>query len=360
MSDSTVVPHTEGIKYTGSKLRLLPYILGEVSGLGVKDVLDAFSGTTRVSQAFSQAGYDVTANDISEWSEVLGTCYLKSDGPDSYYLEIIDMLNALDGYDGWFTENYGSDSPDGKRPFRIHNTRKLDAIRDKIDCLGLEWVDKCVILTSLILALDAVDNTMGHYASYLSGWSRRSYKEMELKLPKRFHPRTNNRVLKGDAFDAVREHHDLVYLDPPYGSNNSKMPPSRVRYASYYHIWKTVILNDRPSLFGKANRRDDTRDTDSSSVFEDFRKGPDGKYVAMQAIDRMIAEADADYVLLSYSSGGRAGRQELSDTLSTYGSIISAKEIDYRKNIMSGLSWTGKWINEADSAHKEYLFLLRK
>ena len=71
MSDSTVVPHTEGIKYTGSKLRLLPYILGEVSGLGVKDVLDAFSGTTRVSQAFSQAGYDVTANDISEWSEVL-------------------------------------------------------------------------------------------------------------------------------------------------------------------------------------------------------------------------------------------------------------------------------------------------
>ena len=160
MSDSTVVPHTEGIKYTGSKLRLLPYILGEVSGLGVKDVLDAFSGTTRVSQAFSQAGYDVTANDISEWSEVLGNCYLKSNGPDSYYLEIIDMLNALDGYDGWFTENYGSDSPDGKRPFRIHNTRKLDAIRDKIDSLGLEWVDKCVILTSLILALDAVDNTM--------------------------------------------------------------------------------------------------------------------------------------------------------------------------------------------------------
>lgn len=360
LSDKSEIPPTEGIKYTGSKLRLLPYILDEVAGLGVKDVLDAFSGTTRVSQAFSYTGYDVTANDISEWSEVFGNCYLKSCRPDSYYKEIIDMLNALEGYDGWFTEHYGGDSPGGKRPFRLHNTRKLDAIRDRIDELDLEWVDKCVILTSLIRALDAVDNTLGHYASYLSGWSGRSSRVMELKLPSRHPSGTRNRVLKGDAFDAVKEHHDLVYLDPPYGSNNDKMPPSRVRYASYYHIWKTVILNDRPQLFGKANRREDSRDAGSSSVFEDFRKDIDGKYVAMKSIDRMVAEADADYVLLSYSSGGRAGLQELCDILSSHGSILSAREIDYRKNIMSGFSWTGKWINDADRTHKEYLFLMKK
>ena len=126
------VPHTEGIKYTGSKLRLLPVILDTVRQLDVRDVLDAFSGTTRVSQAFAQEGYDVTANDISEWSEVFGNCYLISGRPDAYYREIIDMLNALPGYDGWFTEHYGSDDPAGKKPFRIHNTRKLDAIRDSL------------------------------------------------------------------------------------------------------------------------------------------------------------------------------------------------------------------------------------
>ena len=89
------IHHTEGIKYTGSKLRLLPYIVGEIERTGIRDVLDAFSGTTRVSQALAQSGYDVTANDISEWSEVFGNCYLVSSGQDRFYQEIIDDLNAL-------------------------------------------------------------------------------------------------------------------------------------------------------------------------------------------------------------------------------------------------------------------------
>ncbi|MBP3336936.1 MAG: DNA adenine methylase, partial [Clostridia bacterium] len=49
-------PPTEGIKYAGSKLKLLPMILARIRALdGVKTVLDGFSGTTRVSQALAQA-----------------------------------------------------------------------------------------------------------------------------------------------------------------------------------------------------------------------------------------------------------------------------------------------------------------
>lgn len=350
---------SEGIKYTGSKLKLLPHIIDTVKDLNVRSVLDGFSGTTRVSQAFAQVGYDVTANDISEWSEVFGNCYLMSRKPDSFYKEIIDMLNALPGYDGWFSENYGGDDPSGKKPFQLHNTRKLDAIRDKIDELDLEWVDKCVILTSLILAMDSVDNTLGHFAAYLSGWSPRSYNTMFMKLPGRFPVTTRNEVTKGDIFDAIKTHHDLAYFDPPYGSNNEKMPPSRVRYASYYHIWKTIILNDHPQLFGKANRREDTHDTESSSVFEEFKKNDDGKYIAMQAIDRLIRETDANYILLSYSSGGRATKEQLFDIIGTHGRLVSAKEIDHRKNVMSGFSWTNEWLND-NGPNKEYLLLMEK
>ena len=39
------------------------------------------------------------------------------------------------------------------------NTRKLDAIRDKIEELNLNDIDKAVILTSLLFALDTVDST---------------------------------------------------------------------------------------------------------------------------------------------------------------------------------------------------------
>lgn len=354
-----ITPPTEGIKYTGSKLKILPYILRTISNLDVHSALDAFSGTTRVSQAFSQIGFDTTANDLSEWSQVFATCYLLADKPDSYFQSIIDELNALPGYRGWFSEYYGSESPEGKRPFQMKNTMRLDAIRDKIEQLKLSWEDKCVLLTSLILAMDAVDNTLGHYAAYLSGWSPRSYNDICLKLPHRFPITTKNKVLKDDAFNAVVEYHDLVYLDPPYGSNNEKMPPSRVRYSAYYHIWKTIVLNDKPALFGKANRREDTRDNVHPSIFEEYRKNETGNFIAMQAIDDLIRKTNAHYILLSYSSGGRATKKELFDIIHSHGKLIDAQEIDYKKNVMSGMRWTNEWISD-DNTYKEYLFLMEK
>jgi adenine-specific DNA-methyltransferase len=77
------VPDTEGIKYTGSKLKILPYILEIISELEVNKVLDGFSGTTRVSQMFAKLGFDTTSNDIAIWSETFGKCYLLNDKPKS-------------------------------------------------------------------------------------------------------------------------------------------------------------------------------------------------------------------------------------------------------------------------------------
>ena len=355
----SAVPETEGIKYTGSKLKILPYIIEMVGKLHIVSALDAFSGTTRVAQAFSQIGYNTTANDISMWSQVFATCYLLSSQPDSYYMPFLKELNSLQGYKGWFSEHYGSDNEEGKMPFQLKNTMRLDAIRDKIEEFNLPWEDKCVLLTSLIFAMDAVDNTLGHYAAYLSGWSPRSYNDICLKLPKRHKVTTNNKVIQGDVFDAVKEYHDLVYLDPPYGSNNEKMPPSRVRYAAYYHIWKTIILNDKPAVFGKANRREDTRDTASPSIFEEYKKNTQGNFIAMQAIKELIEQTNSHYILLSYGSGGRATKEELNDILHSNGKVIAAQEINYKKNVMSNMRWTNEWIN-SDGKYNEYLFLLEK
>lgn len=352
---------TEGIKYAGSKLKIIPRIFELLNGEGVKydTFLDVFSGTTRVTQAFSQRGVVTTSNDISEWSEVFATCYLLSRKEDKYYQELIDHLNSLEGKVGWFTENYGGEISDIKKPFQIHNTKKLDVIREEIDNLNLSWEDKCVLLTSLIYALDRVDNTLGHYTSYLSTWSSRSHKTMELKLPKRFKVNDGCNVCKEDALSVVGEYHDLMYLDPPYGSNNEKMPSSRVRYGAYYHFWKTVILNDKPEVFGKASRRTDTRDELCYSPFEDFRKDEYGKHFSMVALDKLITNSNCEHLVLSYSSGGRTTKEELFDILNTRGDLIRFVEFDYRKNVMSSMSWTKEWLN-GDDKHTEYLFLLKK
>ena len=137
------------------------------------------------------------------------------------------------------------------------------------------------------------------------------------------------------------------------------MPPSRVRYAAYYHLWKTIIMNDRPKLFGKANRREDSRDTVSPSIFEEFKKTDKGYFIAMQAIKKLIEQTNAHYSLLSYSSGGRATTEELNDILHANGNVVIAREINYKKNVMSNMRWTNEWIN-SDGKYMEYLFLLEK
>ncbi len=362
-------PPTEGIKYAGSKLKLIPQILQLVKKVGAETVLDGFSGTTRVSQALARLGFTVVCNDVAVWSEVFGTCYLLNKKSRDEYQSLIGHLNSLPPMDGWFTEHYGGYSNGGcaiqqdgrKMPWQVHNTRKLDAIREEIELLDLDRVDKAVALTSLILALDQVDSSLGHFASYLRAWSPRSYKELVLKVPDVFSSSGEHQVFRGDIFDLIPDVSvDLAYFDPPYGSNNEKMPPSRVRYASYYHLWTSIILFDKPELFGKANRRQDTSDKVAASVFEEFRRSTGGRFIAVEAIDKLIKVTQARWIILSYNSGGRATAKDLNEVLRSNGRLLEVVELNYKKNVMAGMKWTNEWLREAEEPNREFLFLLEK
>jgi adenine-specific DNA-methyltransferase len=363
------VPKTQGIKYAGSKLKLLPQILDLVRKTGAKTILDGFSGSTRVSQALAQTGYTVTSNDIAVWSETLARCYLCNNKLPQEYQELIDHLNNVPSQDGWFTKHYGGLPKEGsaiqedglKRPWQIHNTRKLDGIREEIDNLQLDDVTKSVALTSLMLAMDEVESTLGHFSSYLADWSPRSYKMMQMRVPQLFHNENEHTVLRNDIFETIKDRtFDCVYFDPPYGSNNEKMPPSRVRYCSYYHVWTSICLNDKPKVFGKAKRRVDSSDTQSASVFEEFRKGQNGRFLAVEAIENLIQSVKAKYIILSYSSGGRATAEELSETLNHCGTLLETIEIDYKTNVMANMKWTNEWIRDVSKSNREFLFLLEK
>jgi len=361
---------TQGIKYTGSKREILPVLLELVKPLNVKTVLDGFSGTTRVSQALKQAGYTVYANDIADWSKVFGECYLLNRKPASYYLPLINHLNNLPGKYGWFSENYGGEPNDGsaiqedgrKRIWQLHNTKKLDAIREEIDKIAKDKIEKSVLLTSLIIAMDKVDSSVGHQVSYLKKWAPRAYNTMKMGVPRLIIDDKQHRVYQKDIFDLVNDVEvDLAYYDPPYGSSNELMPPSRVRYASYYHIWKTICLNDRPKLVGAANRREDVGDTISGSIFEEFRKNEKGQYIVIEALERLIKNTPAKYIVLSYNNNGRATFKAIIGILKNLKKKISIIEMDYKKNVMATITRTTKeWINDANGKNKEYLFLLQK
>ena len=363
---------TEGIKYSGSKLKLLPYILSVIKSLPsnppIRRVFDGFSGTTRVSQALAKSGYQVISNDVAAWSKVFGECYLKGRITPELQ-EKLDYLNSLKGRSGWFTKHYGGKANGGsavhsdgkKKIWQIHNTKKLDVIRPEIDKITDNPIERSVLLTSLILALDKVDNTLGHYASYLRKWSPRSFNEMKLKLPFIDRKGGSHQIMSEDIFKALSKvKADLSYFDPPYGSNNEKMPPSRVRYGSYYHIWKTVILNDEPELAGKTNRRADCNDRKIGSVFEEFRKDQQGRFIALKAIEKLIKECPSPYILLSYSNGGRATKEEICEVIESQCSKAHVFSIDYKRNVMSGMRWTHDWTKKREEKNTEFLFLMEK
>ncbi len=362
-------PPTEGIKYAGSKLKLLPYILRLARRVNPKTVFDAFAGTTRVSQVFAQVGCRVIVNDLAAWSHTFGMAYLLNPHPREHYRDIIAHLNALPGKDGWFTEHYGGDAErsvsatmDGfKKPWQKRNTRKLDAIREEIETISLDRYEKAVALTSLILALDEVDSTLGHFASYLSEWSSRSYRNLHLKVPRLIPKETEHEVHQANVFDILPSVvADLAYFDPPYGSNNDKMPPSRVRYGAYYHLWTSICLYDKPELFGKAKRRVDTSDKLRNSVFEEFRKNDSGKFIAVDAIEQLLQQTRTRFIILSYSSGGRATAEELHHAITKIGRLVEVSEIDYKRNVMENMRWTHEWVRDAERSNKEFLFLIEK
>ena len=365
---STYIP-TEGIKYSGSKLKLLPYILSIIESLSVKNVFDGFSGTTRVSQALAHCGYNVISNDVAIWSKVFAECYLK--GVINQQLEEkICYLNSLPGKKAWFTENYGGKANKGlaiqsdgkKRIWQVHNSKKLDAIRPEIDKIADNAIEHSVLLTSLILALDKVDNTLGHYVSYLKFWSPRSFNKLKLTMPLIDRKHSRHQVLNKDIFDALKlvRKANLSYFDPPYGSNNEKMPPSRVRYASYYHIWKTICLNDQPELVGVTNRRKDCNDKEAGSVFEEFRKNEDNQFISLKYLNKLIEECPSPYILLSYSNGGRVTKKEIKGIIERQCKKLKIFSIDYKKNVMASMHWTGDWIKETEEKNIEFLFLIQK
>jgi adenine-specific DNA-methyltransferase len=180
-----------------------------------------------------------------------------------------------------------------------------------------------------------------------------------LKVPRLVDGGQEHQVCCGDVLDCCDQDVDLAYYDPPYGSNNKKMPPSRVRYASYYHLWTTICLNDRPQLFGKSQRRRDSSDRCSPSLFEEFRRNPEtGRFLAVEQIERLLGSTRARWIILSYSSGGRATAEDLRSVILKHGKLVDSVEVDYRRHVMSSMTWTGDWTSEVTSPHREFLFLI--
>ena len=373
---------TKGVRYLGSKNKLIPLIVEVIEGLETseKTLIDVFTGTTRVAQAFKGLGYKVTTSDMSWASETYSHAMICNDGNNQHLQQYIDKLNALEGVPGWLTENYcdvviqvNSKKPiyeevEGRKTkkkvgtkeivedvriqvWKPHNGAKADAIREKIEAWGMPYGDKMSLIASLIFALDKVDNTVGLQQAYLKDWkSKRVDENIHLKLlPSPKGPVGSH--IAGDALKIIYPRAEIAYLDPPY---------TPADYSTYYHIWDSITRWDKPEVTLKTNRRIDRSKSNKEKRDKNMMSPWYSKKTAFEATKRLVARLPVRYVVFSYSDEGLITLQQMKEMGSEYKSFnIYAKE--HQRHVMSRIGAGGDKAEKAKiRKNVEYVIVIEK
>lgn len=97
-----------------------------------------------------------------------------------------------------------------------------------------------------------------------------------------------------------------------------------------------------------------------NSVFEEFRKDSCGRFISVEAIRRLLAVTHARWIILAYSTGGRATAKELNDAIEGCGRVKEIVEVDHKANVMASMTWTDQWLRDAAVPNREMLFLIEK
>ena len=305
------------IRYYGGKAKLNGFITESLTSVGMRpgmSILDAFSGTSIVSQAFKSYGLQTTANDHLYFCYALADAHLSLNSEPKFLKlpqgpNTLSQLNRLPGKIDFITRNY---SPYGKCQrmyLSIDNAKKVDAIRIQIESWKnsnlLTVTEFNYLVATLIYAINLVSNVTGTYGAYLKFWENRSTKPLTLEPIRIFNNHHKNRALNLDALEVVKRPFDLMYFDPPYNSRG---------YFSNYFLLELIAkgwFENTPILSGI------TGQPKSLEVKSDFSS----KKEVIGAFQRLIGRANAPMIALSYNNEGLLPHDRLVSILSDFGKI---------------------------------------
>ena len=294
------------IKYIGSKRALLGHVTGAVRSL-LPDggtVCDLFSGSARVGHALKGQGFRVWSNDHNAYAHTLATAYVQADREllADRAEQVLAELRTVTPEAGWFTRSFCEDA----RYFHPDNGARIDAMRDRIEAMGLEPELKAIALVSLMEAADRVDSTAGVQMAYMKQWAARALNPLTLRMPDVLPGVAAGpcKATRGDAVEIASQiEADLVYLDPPYNQHS---------YLGNYHCWESLVLWDKLESYGIANKRIDVK----------TRKSPfNSKPGIAPALTSVVGALAAPNLIVSFNDEGYLSRAQLVEMLSARGHV---------------------------------------
>lgn len=322
------------MRYLGNKENLLTFIDTVLTMHGATStaeaplsVCDPFTGTTSVARHLKRQGWQITSGDIMSYSYAFQHTYIGLNetpafaglvergalDPDNKLpvplYRVISHLNNLRGVEGFYYRTYSPDGHEGRRYFTSANALRIDAVRQAINwwwemgCLAEP--ERYLLITALIEAVSRVANVAGTYAAYLKGWDPRAHKPLVLSAPQVIHSGLEHSVNMGDANElAASREFDLLYIDPPYNTR---------QYCTNYHLLETLALGDEPPVHGKSGLR---TEEDNSKRSAYCRSGH-----AEEALNKLVGESKARWILMSYSSEGLIPSDRIVEILAQRGNV---------------------------------------
>jgi len=267
-------------RYLGNKFKLVNFIreIVEKRCKEYESFCDIFAGTGVVGNEFNETDVKIIGNELLYSNYVSLCAWLSAEKFDrAKILEYVHILNNIHPTE----ENYVSKYFGGTY-FTIENARKIGAIRERIEELNLSFKEKCILLTSLLYAIDKAANTCGHYDAFRKTLDTTA--PIELLPPDIPQERNNqNEIYNEDANALIHKiEMDVLYVDPPYNSR---------QYCDNYHLLENIMTWKKPKVFGVAKKM--------------LRSGLKSQYclkAAPKAFDHLITNANCRYILVSYNN----------------------------------------------------------
>lgn len=293
-------------RYLGNKYKLNNFIQSTIADVcgDFESFADLFAGTGSVASIYQDK--HLIVNDILYSNYV---CHQTWFGAEKYsrtkIAGFIKRYNTISvSSDNYMSKNY-SDTYFSKK-----NCRKIGYIREDIERNykngSLNNREKCILITSLLYAMDKIANTCGHYDAYRKNGELN--RNLVLQMPKIEKSNIKNEIYNEDINNLVKViSADIVYLDPPYNSR---------QYCDAYHLLENVARWEKPKVIGVAKKMDRT------ALKSDYCT-----ISATRTFEDLIKNIKAKYIVLSYNNMANKGNDRSNAKLSDKDilRILSAK-----------------------------------
>jgi len=271
-------------RYLGNKFKLLGFIeeIIRENCSTISSFCDIFSGTGVVGNFFNNENIKIISNDFMHSNYMCLNTFLKAnENQVNHVTDKIKYLNNLNSKDdNYFSINFGGNY------FSEANAKKIGVIREQIELISDNIMEKYILICSLLYSVDKVANTVGHYDAFRKKFD--SFQNVKLLIPKaNFKANKLNEVHNNDANELVRNIKcDVLYIDPPYNSR---------QYSGAYHLLENLATWNKPEVKGIAKKmnRNHLKSayclSNATNVFSD-----------------LIQNANCKHILLSYNNTGKS------------------------------------------------------